>query len=95
MLLSFSGFFRVYFQDFVPDVLWLLQKPVSMLNIYRTIILGGLVTIFQKYLVNLQVQNIGIGYSYTDRKTYSLDITYKYNKGITQETMKSVQTINI
>lgn len=93
MLLSFNGFFRVYYEDFVPEILWLLQKPVSMLNIYRTIILGGLVTVFNKYLPNLRATKIDVVYSYNNRKEYILDIQYTHNVGITKSVIRTVQFI--
>lgn len=89
MTLGFMGFFRTYFEDFVPDVLWLLQKPTSIIQSFKTLILGRFVRSLGKYSTNLKVEKINIQYEYTDRKTFGVAIQWTY----ALDASKSFQTI--
>lgn len=68
--------FRVYTSDFGANFVSLVQKPIAYLIMNRTIILGTLKRGIQKYVPNVKVRNIDIGYASKDRKDYSLMIEY-------------------
>ena len=68
--------FRIYTSDFGADFVSLMQKPIAYLIINKTIILGSLRRGIQKYVPNVKVRNIDIGYISKDRKDYSMMIEY-------------------
>lgn len=68
--------FRVYCSDFGGHFLRLQQKPVSYIIENATIILGNLRKGIIRYVPNVQVRNIDIGYLSEDRKQYSVMIEY-------------------
>lgn len=68
--------FRVYTSDFGANFVSLMQKPVSYIIINRTIILGALKKGIQKYVPNVTVKTIDIGYTSKDRRNYSMLIEY-------------------
>lgn len=77
--LSFIGWHRIYLTDFVPDILFLLQKPVSFIQSLKVIILGRFQKSLSKYLPYIQVNGINVIYDYKNRKEYGIGITYTYN----------------
>lgn len=80
MMLNFEGGERVYFEDFPPSFMKLLQRPTSFVNAMKVSILGGMYASFRKYLVYLTMQKSNIVYDPSvDRKQYSLIFQYKYN----------------
>ena len=68
--------FRIYCSDFGANFVSLMQKPTSYLIMNRTIILGALRKGIQKYVPNVTVNNIDIGYVATNRKEYTMLIDY-------------------
>ena len=68
--------FRIYTSDFGANFVFLVQKPVAYLIDNKTIILGSLKKGIQKYVPNVTVRNIDIGYTSTDRRNYSMMIEY-------------------
>ena len=68
--------FRIYTSDFGANFVTLVQKPISALVQSRNIILGKLRTGIQKYVPNVLVRNIDIGYTARERKDFSLMIEY-------------------
>ena len=68
--------FRVYCSDFDANFVSLVQKPIAYLVMNKTIILGTLTKGIQKYVPNVSVLNIDIGYTSKDRKNYSMLIEY-------------------
>lgn len=68
--------FRVYTSDFGANFQTLIQRPIAYLIMNRTIILGTLKKGIQKYVPNVSVNNIDIGYLDNDRKNYSMLIEY-------------------
>lgn len=68
--------FRVYTSDFGANFVSLVQKPIAYLITNRTIILGSLKKGIQKYVPNVTVRNIDIGYTSKDRRNYSMMIEY-------------------
>lgn len=68
--------FRVYRSDFGANFSALTQKPIAYLVLNKTLLLGSLKRGIQKYIPNVKVKNIDIGYVSKDRKTYSMMIEY-------------------
>lgn len=68
--------FRVYTSDFGANFVSLTQKPVAYLISNKTIILGALKKGIQKYVPNVKVKNIDIGYTSADRRHFSMKIEY-------------------
>lgn len=68
--------FRVYTSDFGANFVSLAQKPVTYLFENRTIILSTLRRGIQKYVPNVDVKDIDLGYMSTNRRDYSLMIEY-------------------
>lgn len=70
--------FRVYTSDFGADFVSLMQKPIAYLIMNKTIILGLLKKGIQKYVPNVTVGNIDIGYISKDKKNCSMMIEYSF-----------------
>lgn len=68
--------FRVYSSDYGADFVSLVQKPIASLVLNRTLILGNLKKGIQKYVPNVNVNSIDIGYTSNDRRNYSMMIDY-------------------
>ena len=68
--------FRIYASDFGTNFVSLVQKPIAYLIMNKTIILGTLKKGIQKYVPNVEVKNIDIGYTNKDRRNYSMMIEY-------------------
>ena len=68
--------FRIYASDFGANLVSLVQKPIGYLLMNKTIILGTLQQGIQKYVPNVTVEDIDIGYTSTNRTEYSLRIEY-------------------
>lgn len=92
MMLTFIGWHRTYYPDFSPDVLWLLQKPTSMVESFKTVILSRFVRAINKYIPTINVEKINIQYDYTDRKKFGTAIQYTYNLE-PENTIKTVSFI--
>ena len=68
--------FRVYVSDFGANIGYLLQRPISMLILNKTIIFGNLKSGIQKFIPNVAVTNLDIGKG-DSRKDLILKIEYK------------------
>ena len=68
--------FRIYASDFGANLVSLVQKPIGYLLMNKTIILGTLQQGIQKYVPNVKVEDIDIGYLSSNRTNYSLRIEY-------------------
>ena len=68
--------FRIYTSDFGANFQALIQKSIAYLIMNKTVILGALKKGIQKYVPNVTVNNIDIGYLNNDRKNYSMLIEY-------------------
>lgn len=68
--------FRVYSSDFGANFVSLTQKPIGYLITNKTILLGSLKKGIQKYVPNVEVKSIDIGYTSNNRKEYSAMIEY-------------------
>lgn len=69
--------FRVYLSDYGADFLSLVQKPLTSLQLNRTLILGKLQKGVEKYVPDVKVRGIDIGYDVSDRTSYHLLIDYE------------------
>lgn len=72
--------FRVYCSDFGANFLSLSQKPISYLQMNKTIILRRLKSGMKKYVPTVTVNDIDIGYLNKDRKQYSMMIDFSTKK---------------
>lgn len=68
--------FRVYVSDFGANFVSLIQKPVGYLYLNKTLILGNLRSGIEKYVPNVTVKNLDLGYMSVDRKELSLMVEY-------------------
>lgn len=68
--------FRVYTTDFGANFVSLVQKPITYLIMNRTIILGSLKKGIQKYVPDVSVKSIDIGYTSKNRRDFSMMIEY-------------------
>lgn len=78
MILAFNGFFRIYAQDFVPALMILIQKPVSVILSLKTLILSRLLKTFSKYVEYAQVSSISLVYENDARKKIGIALEYTY-----------------
>ncbi len=76
--LSFSGFYRVYAEDFPPEILQLLQSTTSYVQAMKGLILGRLQESAEKYLPFVRVNQMNLNRIIGDRKGIVLGITFDY-----------------
>jgi hypothetical protein len=69
--------FRVYLSDYGADFLSLVQKPLSTLQLNRTLILGKLQKGLEQYVPNIKVKGMDIGYDVSNRTEYHLLLNYE------------------
>lgn len=81
--------FRAYFSDFGANFISLIQKPTSYIIGNKTILLGSLKKGMQKYVPNVKINSIDIGYIGNDRKNYSVKIEYS----VTEENKTETQDV--
>ena len=93
VLLAYSGWYREYYQDFCVDISWLVQKPTSMIQLYKSLILGNFIKSAQKYLSFVRIVKMNTYYDYRSRKEFSVGIEYMYNID-TPTTLQYVKYIN-
>ena len=79
MMLGFIGWFRLYYQDFVPEVLDLLQKPTSLVHNMKSIIIGKMKKVVTKYISEINVTGVSMIYDYRDRKLFTITLDYGFN----------------
>ena len=77
MFLGFIGWFRIYYPDYVPNILRLIQKSSSQISATKTLILGTLEESIEKYLPQIQLLELGLGRGDTLRD-WTLALKYKY-----------------
>lgn len=68
--------FRIYTSDFGANLVSLVQKPIGYLLMNKTIILGTLQQGIQKYVPNVAVEDIDVGYTSDNRVDYVVKIEY-------------------
>lgn len=68
--------FRIYCSDFGANFVTLVQKPTSYLIGNRTLILGLLRRGIQKYVPNVTVNDIDVGYTSKNRKEFTILVDY-------------------
>lgn len=82
--------FRVYCSDFGANFVTLLQKPASYIQANSTLLLGVYRKGVEKYVTDVEVNSIDVGYLVKDRKTHVMQIGYSVkeeNKVTTQDVM--------
>lgn len=79
LFMAFVGWFRVYAQDFCPDIWWIFQKPVAVVLAKKTMIYGMFLIPFMKYMPFANSEKIVLSYDYADRKKFMLSLLYTYN----------------
>lgn len=78
MLFGFIGWFRIYYPDFVPQMLELLQQPTSIVYSMKSVVIGKLKKIMAKYIPEIDVAGISMVYDYRDRKLFTLAVDYTF-----------------
>lgn len=94
MIIGFIGHFRIYVEDFVPDILWLLQKPIGAVESQKALILGRFLTSFNKYVKSVKVEKINSQYDYKERKVFGIGLQYYYILK-PQEQLRTVQFLTV
>lgn len=56
--MTFDTVSRIYYSDFQPKLLWLIQKPSSTVNTLKGIILGRMKKVLLKYIIDAQIRSI-------------------------------------
>jgi hypothetical protein len=78
-LMYFDKVPRIYLHDFSPGVLWILQRPTSTVNNFRTIILAKLKKVVMKYVLEIAIDNIHLNQLRNeDSKKFELIFDYRY-----------------
>jgi hypothetical protein len=90
---TFFSWFRVYIPDYAPNIFPFIQKPVSFVQSFRTLLLGKISESFEKHIPNCKIEAVNTEYSSTARKTYGITITYstKYPKTIKDTVTRIIQ----
>ena len=78
--------FRVYVSDFKSNFVSLLQKPASYIQANSTILLGVYRKGLEKYVPNVKVRSIDVGYLVNDRKTHVIKVEYSVKEADKTET---------
>jgi len=78
--------FRVYLSDFGANFVSLLQKPASYIQANSTILLGVYRKGVEKYVPNVKVNTIDVGYLAGDRKTHVIKVDYSVKEEDKTET---------
>jgi len=90
--MKFMNWFRVYKEDYCIDSMFLLQKPISFIDTYKTFFLAKLTSSLKKYLPELAVRSLNMYNS----KSKSIQIAIEYTTKISDnvEPSYSVTFIN-
>ena len=78
MILYFLGWFRIFTQGYISNLLWLYQKDTSYVQKYRSVYRLGFISLCKKYAPFASVYGMDIPYDPTDRKTLYIDIQFKH-----------------
>lgn len=78
MLLAFGGWFRFYYEDFCVNLWWMIEKPSSFIQTFKTLVLGQFVIAAQKYAGFISIQKSNIFYNPVNRKELTIGIEYTY-----------------
>lgn len=70
---------RIYYDDYQPKLLWLIQKPGSQIDTYKTLILGRLKKVLTRYVFNMQLTTVDLKQlRASGEKTLEINIEYVY-----------------
>lgn len=78
-MLSFIGWYRVYFPDYIIDIDFLVQKNTSRVQSFKTLLLGRMQVALSKYLPFISIDSINSVYEYNNRKGFGIVVTYTYD----------------
>lgn len=86
-MLGFYARNRIYAPDFSPGLLWVIQRPLSVVDVYATLILGRLKKSFARYLPQVKITGLDLARS-TERNAYALSVAYTYNESPEETTVQ-------
>jgi hypothetical protein len=69
-----------YYPDFNPGTAWLIQKPVSYLFSFRTLILARVKASIEKYVIDTKVNGMNIVQVNQDRKNYAVYANFTHTE---------------
>ena len=78
--MSFVSGYRIYMPDFSPDLLSLLQKPVSMVEQFKVLILGKLKIKVNRYIPEIYINSMGFEFI-RSVKQYAIYVDFNYTFG--------------
>lgn len=78
MMLGFIGWYRTYYQDFIPNVLDLIQKNTSTVYQLKSIILSKFRNSMNKYMPEVDVKTVNMVYDYKETKLFTISIDYDF-----------------
>jgi len=90
MLIHFMGWFRIFTQDFVPNLYWLYQKDTSFISRYKNVARLMFLESAQKYAPFANVKAVDLPIDQTKRRELYVDIAYGYTLD-KQETVKTIR----
>lgn len=89
--MSFLTSSRVYFPDFSPELLWLIQKPSSTVFQLRTLILAKLKNKLSRYIPEIAINRIGLDYIRSQKQyAFYLDFTYLFENRESDEIIEFI-----
>ena len=68
--------YRVYYSDFGANFTALLQKPISTIQLNKTLILGRFAQGVRKYVPSVSVKGLDIGYTANNRENLNVLVGY-------------------
>lgn len=92
MLVGFIGWFRIFTQDYVPNLLWLYQRESSFVNRFKSIARLNFLESAQKYAPFVDVYAVDVQNNPKDRKNLFVDISFRYKLSL-KKTYTSVRYI--
>lgn len=78
MLMSFDTVARIYYDDFCPRLMFLLQKPGSTVAQYKTLVLGRLKKIIVQYVPYVKVNTVDFR-QFRENAEKRLEVTVNYD----------------
>lgn len=82
MFLAFIGWFRVFSNEFVANILWLHQKTTNQLLVYKSLFRLNFLRSAQDAVPNAEFTNVDFPINFKDRRQLTIDVQYKYKIGV-------------
>lgn len=79
-LLNFNDNVKVYYPDFNPDVLWVIQKSSTNINSYKALILGKIKRCLEQYTNNITINSMDIQIPRSNRANAAIYLDYSYTE---------------